>query len=63
MATQIQATVSGALQELGFEAEDGGMPGAPQRLKATAATAARVSELADNDRVVVVESDGNLTFE
>ena len=62
MATQIQATVSGALQELGFEADDG-MPGAPQRLKATAATAARVQELVDNDGAVVVDGDGNLTFE
>lgn len=62
MATQIQAMVSSALQEVGFIAKDG-MPGDVQRLTASAETASRIQEIVDGKGAVVVDQDGGLTFE
>jgi hypothetical protein len=58
MATQIQATVSGALQDLGFVSEPSGEPGSPEKLKITKETIEKIRSL--EGKTVEVGSDGSL---
>lgn len=61
MATQNQALVSGALQELKLEFVEGGAPGSPPRMKVTKATVEYVKSL--EGKTLVVDGDGNVTAE
>lgn len=56
MATQLQATVSSALQELKLKADEGGMPGSPVTLSVTEETLEYL-----RGKKITVDSDGKLT--
>lgn len=60
MATQIQATVSGALSDLKFEDVPGGAPGSPQEKKVTDKTVAFIKSL--EGKKVSVDSEGKVTL-
>jgi hypothetical protein len=59
MATQIQAAISGALQDLGFEDASGGPPGSPEKLKIAKATVDKIKSLEGN--AVMVNADGTVS--
>ena len=63
MSTQVQAEVSGALDELKFENRGADMPGAPQKFGVTTETVEFVQSLLDESKQVVVDGSGSLTFE
>ena len=60
MATQVQASVAGALQQLKFESanEPGDPPGGPHKLKVTAETVEKVKSL--EGKTITVDSGGNV---
>lgn len=57
--TQIQAAVSGALQELNLEAK-GGVPGSPQELTITKESVDFVK--GKEGKSLVIQSDGSVTW-
>jgi hypothetical protein len=63
LATQVQAAVSSALQELKFDAGKGGMPGAPAKLKITKATLDNLKKLMDDGKQISIDADGKITIE
>ena len=58
MATQIQATVTGVLEDLKFEAIPSQQLGGPQQFKATDETEGFVASLRKRNQVLEVRSDG-----
>ncbi len=60
MATQIQAAVTGALEETaGFENEGASMPGAPVKLKVTKETVEKIKSL--EGKTFEVDGSGQVT--
>lgn len=62
MSTQIQASVSAALEELSFESLGAEMPGAPSKFQPNQETVERIKFLVDNGKSVVVDSSGEVSF-
>jgi hypothetical protein len=58
MSTQIQAAVTGALEELGLENESDGPPGSPSKLVVTKETVAAVTALMG--KTLFIGADGQI---